>query len=41
MPGAVNVVVNKDDRRDYRGARVNGTTVTAIECAVSVAMVGV
>jgi hypothetical protein len=30
--GSVKVLVGKDDRRDYRGARVKRTTVTAIEC---------
>jgi hypothetical protein len=32
MPGSVKVLVSKDDMRDYRGARVKRTTVTAIEC---------
>jgi hypothetical protein len=32
MPGSVKVLVSKHDRRDYRGARVKHTTVTAIEC---------
>jgi hypothetical protein len=32
MPGSVKVLVCKHDRRDYRGARVKRTTVTAIEC---------
>ena len=32
MPGSVKVLVGKDDRRDYGGARVKRTTVTAIEC---------
>ena len=32
MPGSVKVLVGKDDMRDYRGARVKRTTVTAIEC---------
>jgi hypothetical protein len=32
MPGSVKVLVSKHDRRDYRGARVKRTTVTAIEC---------
>jgi hypothetical protein len=31
MPGSVKVLVGKDDTRDYRGARVKRTTVTAIE----------
>jgi hypothetical protein len=31
MPGSVKVLVGKDDRRDYRGARVKRTTVTAID----------
>jgi len=31
MPGSVKVLVAKDDRRNYRGARVKRTTVTAIE----------
>ena len=30
--GSVKVLVGKDDRRKHRGARVNRTTVTAIEC---------
>jgi hypothetical protein len=30
--GSVKVLVGKDDARDYRGARVKRTTVTAIEC---------
>lgn len=29
---SVNVLVRKDDYRDYRGARVERTMVTAIEC---------
>ena len=32
MPGSVKVLVSKDDLRDYRGAGVKRTTVTAIEC---------
>jgi hypothetical protein len=32
MPGSVKVLVGKDDRRDYRSARVKRITVTAIEC---------
>lgn len=32
MPGSVKVLIGKDDRRDYRGARIKRTTVTAIEC---------
>lgn len=32
MLGSVNVLVRKDDYRDYRGARVERTMVTAIEC---------
>jgi hypothetical protein len=32
IPGSVKVLVGKDDRRNYRGARVKRTTVTAIEC---------
>jgi hypothetical protein len=32
MPGSVKVLVGKDDMRDYRGARVKRTLVTAIEC---------
>jgi hypothetical protein len=32
MPGSVKVLVGKDDMRDYRGARVKRTMVTAIEC---------
>jgi len=32
MLGSVKVLVSKDDRRGYRGARVKRTTVTAIEC---------
>lgn len=29
--GSVKVLIGKNDRRDYRGARVKRTTVTAIE----------
>jgi len=32
MLGSVKVLVGKDDMRDYRGARVKRTTVTAVEC---------
>jgi hypothetical protein len=32
MLGSVKVLVGKDDVRDYRGARVKRTIVTAIEC---------
>ena len=32
MLGSIKVLVSKDDRRGYRGARVKRTTVTAIEC---------
>ena len=32
MPGSVKVLVSKHNMRDYRGARVKRTTVTAIEC---------
>jgi hypothetical protein len=32
MLGSVKVLVGKDDRRDYRDARVKRTTVTAIKC---------
>ena len=32
MLGSVKVLVGKDDTRDYRGARVKRTTVTAVEC---------
>ena len=32
MLGFVKVLVSKHDMRDYRGARVKRTTVTAIEC---------
>jgi hypothetical protein len=32
MPGSVKVLMGKKDLRDYRGARVKRTTVTAIEC---------
>ena len=32
MLGSVKVLVGKDDMRNYRGARVKRTTVTAIEC---------
>lgn len=32
MLGSVNVLVGKDDQRDYRGARVERKMVTAIEC---------
>ena len=31
MPGAVKVLIGKDDIRDYRGARIKRITVTAIE----------
>ncbi|KAF2186613.1 hypothetical protein K469DRAFT_571896, partial [Zopfia rhizophila CBS 207.26] len=30
MPGSVKVLIGKNDMRDYRGARVKRTTVTAI-----------
>jgi hypothetical protein len=33
MQGSAKVLVSKNDRRDYRGARVKRTMVTAIECA--------
>jgi hypothetical protein len=32
MLGSVKVLVSKDNKRKYRGARVKRTTVTAIEC---------
>ena len=32
MLGSVKVLVGKDDPRDYRGAGVKRTMVTAIEC---------
>jgi hypothetical protein len=32
MLGSVKVLVSKDDLRDYRGASVKRTMVTAIEC---------
>lgn len=32
MFGSVNVLVGRDDQRDYRGARVERTMATAIEC---------
>ena len=32
MLGCVKVLVSKDEQRNYRGARVNRTTITAIEC---------
>lgn len=32
MLDSVKVLVSKDDKRKYRGARVKRTTVTAIEC---------
>jgi len=32
MLGSVKILVSKHDRRDYKGARVKRTTVTAIEC---------
>jgi len=32
MLGSVKVLVGKDDLRDYRGAGVKRTMVTAIEC---------
>lgn len=31
MPGSVKVLIGKNDVRDYRGARIKRTTVTAIE----------
>jgi hypothetical protein len=33
--GTVKVLVGKDDMRDYRGARVKRTLVTAVECSSS------
>ena len=35
MLGTVKVLVGKDNMRDYRGARVKRTLVTAIECISS------
>ena len=35
MLSSVKVLVSKDDQRSYRGARVNRTTVTAIECIIA------
>jgi hypothetical protein len=35
MPGSVKVLVGKDNKQDYRGARVQRTTVTAIKCISS------
>ena len=32
MLGSVKVLVSKYNKRDYRGARVKRTSVTAIEC---------
>jgi hypothetical protein len=32
MLGLVEVLVGKDDMRDYRGARIKRTMVTTIEC---------
>jgi hypothetical protein len=32
MPSSVKVLISKYDKRDYRGARVKRTSVTAIEC---------
>ena len=32
MPGSVKVLIGKNDVRDYRGARIKRTTMTAIEC---------
>jgi hypothetical protein len=32
MQGSVKVLIGKDDLRQYRGARVKRTVVTAIEC---------
>jgi hypothetical protein len=32
MPSSVKVLVGKDNKRNYRGARVKQTSVTAIEC---------
>ena len=32
MSGSVKVIVNKNDIRNYRDARIKRTTMTAIEC---------
>jgi hypothetical protein len=32
MPNSVKILINKYDKRDYKGARVKRTSVTAIEC---------
>lgn len=32
MPGSVKVLIDKNDRRDYRNARIKRTTMIAIEC---------
>jgi len=32
MLNSIKVLISKDDRRDYRGAGVKRTTVTAVEC---------
>jgi len=32
MLGSIKVLISKDDLRDYRGAKVKRTMVTAIEC---------
>ena len=32
MPGSVKVLIGKDNKRNYRGARVKRTSVTAIKC---------
>lgn len=32
MPGSVKVLIDKDNKRKYRGTRVKRTLVTVIEC---------
>ncbi|KAK7178795.1 hypothetical protein PSPO01_15157 [Paraphaeosphaeria sporulosa] len=35
MLGAIKVLIGKDNRRDYRGAGVKRTIVTAIKCILA------
>ena len=32
IPGSIKVLIGKDDKRNYRGARVKRTSVTTVEC---------
>jgi hypothetical protein len=32
MPSSIKVLISKYNKRDYRGARVKRTSITAIEC---------